>query len=805
MFRLGRKKALAGAAAQDDVDDDLVPYPVSPKMAKAARPKPSQSFSSAYDEYENSESNRGWSDESEDSAAEDQFVEEIAQGEIEDDKRVGKNQQHAPNLFDSDEDSSEEEFGEDTVGDIKDGKREGNDRQQQAPNMFDSDEESSESDDEYSSSVLKKGNVARAPLAAPHTPNSTKKRVVTIFASPHSIQGEPRSPRAAVAAYTSAGSPVAPSHRTASLIVDEVDHPDDDFIDDKQIAVVRSAPAPAYDRNGNLVPGDINSDSERSEELDKIVEDPCFATHWNGRQDTAVHRADGSFRSSRSSRRGPGDSLTETQMEEGRANFNGNSSTMSMLSFAMETQKRDRRMLIWLGICLGCSMVGLAGVVGVVLGSSVFHDKVVEDDTNGGTPLQPTPVSPASPTTAPTAPVATPPPVAAPAMGAITPVPTPVVAETAPPTATGAFNIVNQALYDLVSAASTDTGLSIQQVDSPQNRAYKWLENDSIQEGLSDAAKLQRYALSCFYFSTHGENWTNAAWIDGVSECAIFTCLGETLTVLEMNQRNVQGVLPPELGLLTGLTRLAIMNSLVGPGMSGGIPKELGNLTQMREFGLQGNSFTEPIPPELFEKWSLCEDVGLDSNGFSGSIPTTIGNLVAATRINMGTNRLTGKIPDEIQSLASILQLTLSENQLTGPIPTSVGLLTTIKGVNFDNNLLSGTIPTEFGSLILIKGGLDLSINKLTGTVPASLAALPDMKLLHLYNNELTGTIPDFSPLINLKSFRIDGNLVNGTVPAGTCTAIALRGADAYADCPGEIVCTCCNYCCDSAGVCLPV
>ena len=62
----------------------------------------------------------------------------------------------------------------------------------------------------------------------------------------------------------------------------------------------------------------------------------------------------------------------------------------------------------------------------------------------------------------------------------------------------------------------------------------------------------------------------------------------------------------------------------------------------------------------------------LDNNQLTGSIPPEIGNLTNLIWLSLYNNRLTGQIPSEIGNLTNLTSLILSGNQLTGEIPESI-------------------------------------------------------------------------------------------------------------------------------------
>jgi Leucine-rich repeat (LRR) protein len=61
--------------------------------------------------------------------------------------------------------------------------------------------------------------------------------------------------------------------------------------------------------------------------------------------------------------------------------------------------------------------------------------------------------------------------------------------------------------------------------------------------------------------------------------------------------------------------------------------------------------------------------------------------------------------------------LKLSNNAFTGSIPTSMGELTSLIDLRLDHNFLRGTIPDSFGNLAALTN-MELQDNELSGTIP---------------------------------------------------------------------------------------
>ena len=62
----------------------------------------------------------------------------------------------------------------------------------------------------------------------------------------------------------------------------------------------------------------------------------------------------------------------------------------------------------------------------------------------------------------------------------------------------------------------------------------------------------------------------------------------------------------------------------------------------------------------------------LTSIGLTGPIPPEIGNLTNLEWLVLGSNELTESIPSEIGNLTNLIILYLNNNQLTGDIPESI-------------------------------------------------------------------------------------------------------------------------------------
>ena len=213
--------------------------------------------------------------------------------------------------------------------------------------------------------------------------------------------------------------------------------------------------------------------------------------------------------------------------------------------------------------------------------------------------------------------------------------------------------------------------------------------------------------------------------------------------------------------------------------LSGPLPAELGNLTELTRLSLGSNRITGPIPPQLGSLDKLTR-LGLTNNRLTGSIPPQLGNLSNLTHLSIGNNELSGAVPRELGNLASLTKLYLSHNQLSGPIPATLGNLTNLTTLYITNNQLSGAIPSELGSLTTLTH-LHLSSNRLNGEIPQELGNLANLRQLYLNDQSYFRgrTFSDLGSVANLeRQLNTAGNYVHGAIPASLGQLTNLRKLD---------------------------
>ena len=177
-----------------------------------------------------------------------------------------------------------------------------------------------------------------------------------------------------------------------------------------------------------------------------------------------------------------------------------------------------------------------------------------------------------------------------------------------------------------------------------------------------------RAALVAFYHATGGPQWNNNEnWLSDEP-------LGEWF-----------GIATNDAGRVTELNLLPLNMLMAGNNLTGFIPPELGNLSNLERLDLAFNQLSGPIPPDLGNLSSL-EDLNLSWNQLTGPIPPELGNLSNLENLNISYNQLSGAIPPKLGNLSNLEIMTLYNNKLTGELPLSLAMLTDLNWLTYQDN-----------------------------------------------------------------------------------------------------------------------
>ena len=171
------------------------------------------------------------------------------------------------------------------------------------------------------------------------------------------------------------------------------------------------------------------------------------------------------------------------------------------------------------------------------------------------------------------------------------------------------------------------------------------------------------------------------------------------------------------------------------------------------------------------ELWGNCYSIeytdSLDLSGLylSGEIPLEIGDLTNLNFLNLAANNLSGVIPDEIGYLSNLNYLFLQNNEFTGAIPSSIGNLFNLISLKLYGNSLSGEIPVELGNITSLEY-ISISSNHLSGPIPEEFENLVNLEKLYLFDNNLSGSLPSgIGQLTKLSHLYLNGNSFVGHMP----------------------------------------
>ncbi|MBO4558104.1 MAG: hypothetical protein J5693_05810 [Bacteroidales bacterium] len=171
----------------------------------------------------------------------------------------------------------------------------------------------------------------------------------------------------------------------------------------------------------------------------------------------------------------------------------------------------------------------------------------------------------------------------------------------------------------------------------------------------SDAVAKEQAALDAIYKATGGPNWT--------SECEIHKNAEGRIEVLKYIKGNMQGQLPPEIGNLTALKKLTILDE---PGLTGPLPAEIRKLVNLEELNIMNTSITDI--PDVFDELNSLKDIEIIYNeSLSCPLPESLGAPKSLRSLTIYGNNFTGSIPESWARLK--YNLIAQGNRLSGTLP----------------------------------------------------------------------------------------------------------------------------------------
>lgn len=243
-------------------------------------------------------------------------------------------------------------------------------------------------------------------------------------------------------------------------------------------------------------------------------------------------------------------------------------------------------------------------------------------------------------------------------------------------------------------------------------------------------------------------------------------------------QNDIEGEIPRAFALCSKLQRIDMGGSSIseaedqGRGkITGSIPKEFGQLVELRVLTLSSKQVTGTIP--WLGNCSSLITLKLNENELFGELPAWFSNLTRLETLDVITNRLNGPLHVvDWSRLQFLTGLFLSRNKFSGVIPGSLGMATRLQVFLASQTVLVGILPSSLrnNSQLAV---VDLQSNGLSGNVSDALDILADTAdarsiwVVMLSSNMFQGELPSWigSRFKNLQMLLLAGNLIEGTIP----------------------------------------
>jgi hypothetical protein len=219
---------------------------------------------------------------------------------------------------------------------------------------------------------------------------------------------------------------------------------------------------------------------------------------------------------------------------------------------------------------------------------------------------------------------------------------------------------------------------------------------------ISQVPQIERDALIAIYNATNGSNWTtNTNWntAEPVS----------TWYMVTVENNRVVGI------------------DLSGNNLTGTIPSEVGNLTELIDLSFFANDVTGEVPAEI---WTLS------------NLKTLWIGVQASKQLT-----LTNGIPPEISNLQQLEWLNVAEIALTQPLQPELFNLPNLLRLRIYDCGLTGTLPAEFAGIFSVYAHQ----NEFEGAIPQAFLDATGNQQLNIYDNYFD--FSDLEPLVAANNY----------------------------------------------------
>eukprot|EP00977_Amphora_coffeiformis_P007910 scaffold1771_cov172-Amphora_coffeaeformis.AAC.3 len=195
------------------------------------------------------------------------------------------------------------------------------------------------------------------------------------------------------------------------------------------------------------------------------------------------------------------------------------------------------------------------------------------------------------------------------------------------------------------------------------------------------------------------------------------------LRVLELHQN--KGLEGNAFSIITNFTLLESVD-LSTTSIEGTIPEDIGRLTNLKILNFQLKD-PSPLPTSIGQCTSLEQFLSGQPDrgaGLVGGLPSEIGGLTELQILDIRNNiNLGSTIPTELGLLTNLVRVEVKRSSLEGTLPTELGELSNLQVFLIESNPITGTVPTEYGRLTSLEL-LQLVGTEITGKMPQEICEL---------------------------------------------------------------------------------